>query len=103
MKKTLIFAALIFVALACGSSSSDRDETPDGKKIYEKYCVACHGISGELALNSAKKFPESTLDVEERILVIANGRNLMTPFKGILNDAEIEAVANYTMVLSKNE
>ena len=104
MKKILIFAALsIFIALACGSSASDQDETPDGKTIYEKYCESCHGNNGELSLNGAKKFSESTLNVEERILVITNGRNLMTPFKGILNDAEIEAVANYTMVLSKNE
>ena len=103
MKKTLSFCALAIFAFACGGSAPNQADLNEGKEIYKKYCVACHGENGELALNGAKKFPESTLAVEERVLVITNGRNMMTPFKGLLNEKEIEAVAAYTMVLSKKE
>ena len=103
MKKTLILASIISFVLACGGSAPEKEGAAEGKKIYEQYCVACHGPKGDLALNGAKKFPESTLSVEERVLVITNGRNMMTPFKGLLDEEQIEAVAAYTMVLSKNE
>ena len=103
MKQTLIFIALVSFCIACGGSAPDQTAKPDGKEIYKKYCVACHGENGDLALNGAKKFPESTLSVEERILVITNGRNMMTPFKGLLNEEEIRAVAAYTKILSKKK
>ena len=103
MKEILIFSILITFALACGRSASNKADVIEGKEIYKRYCVACHGQTGDLALNGAKKFPESILSVEERVLVITNGRNMMTPFKGLLNEKEIKAVAAYTMVLSKKE
>lgn len=103
MKKALIFIALISFGLACGESAPDQKTITEGKETYKKYCELCHGESGELALNGAKKFPESTLTVEERILVIANGKNSMTPFKGLLSEKDIAAVAAYTMTLSKSE
>jgi mono/diheme cytochrome c family protein len=103
MKKTLIFTACAVLGLACGGSSPNPTDIDQGKEIYKRFCVACHGEKGDLALNGAKKFPESILTVEERVLVITNGRNLMTPFKGILNEEEIEAVAAYTVVLSKKQ
>ena len=103
MKKSIIFTALAILCMACGAASPDKGDVTEGKEIYRNYCVACHGETGDLALNGAKKFPESTLNLEERILVITNGRNMMTPFKGLLNEEEIKAVAAYTMVLSAKE
>ncbi len=103
MRKVLFFIALAFFGIACSNTTPDKSTDNEGKVIYKNYCVACHGIDGELALNGAKKFPESTLSVEERILVITNGRNMMTPFKEVLSEEEIKAVANYTMVLTKKE
>lgn len=38
--------------------------------------------------------------LEERLEIITHGRNLMTPFRGVLSMDEIEAVAKYTMELS---
>lgn len=103
MRIILTFAILAFLSIACGDSPPSQADLDKGKDIYKKFCVACHGENGELALNDAKKFPESTLSLEERILVIANGRNMMTPFKGLLDENEIKAVAAYTMELSKKE
>ena len=103
MRKILTFATLAFFSFACGDAPSSQADLDKGKDIYKKFCVACHGENGELALNGAKKFPESTLSLEERVLVITNGRNMMTPFKGMLDEEEIKAVAAYTMELSKKE
>lgn len=103
MKKTLSFVALAAYGLACGESTPNQSDFDKGKDIYKKYCVACHGQDGQLALNGAKKFPESILAVEERVLVITNGRNMMTPFKGLLSEEEIKAVAAFTMVLSEKQ
>lgn len=100
---TLVFIAAFIYACGGGASGPSEEMIAKGKETYTKLCVACHGQDGQLALNGAKKFPESTLTWEERIEVIANGRNLMTPFKGILKEDEIKAVAAYTMELSKKK
>ena len=103
MDKILAFIAIASFGLSCGGSTSNQESIPEGKEIYKRFCVACHGQNGELALNGAKKFPESILSVDERVLVITNGRNMMTPFKGLLKKEEIEAVATYTMIFTKKE
>ncbi len=105
MKNLLAIASFTVLLFACGGGSSgpSAEELAKGKETYGKICVACHGPDGQLALNGAKKFTESTLTLEERIEVITNGRNLMTPYKGILKPEEIKAVAAYTMELSKKK
>lgn len=103
MKKVMVFITLALIGLACGGSAPNQEAITKGKEIFKKYCVACHGENGDLALNGAKKFPESTLNTKERVLVITKGRNMMTPFKGLLTEEEIETVAVYTMILSKKE
>ena len=104
----LLFTCGIF--LACGgsgdSSASNNDDAakqetvaqagPDGSKIYKTYCVSCHGIDGAMGLNGAKPIGESILTIEERITLITEGKNTMTPFGGILKEDEIKAVAEYS-------
>ncbi len=110
----LVFAAIGFCILACGNGNDNNKKegqtTPvsqsasdEGKKLYKKYCVACHGPKGKLALNGAKVFSESTMSLDERVVIIKEGRNMMTPFKGLLKEDEIKAVAAYTIELTKGE
>ena len=101
--------------LACGgsdggdaateNSSKETEEVvaagPDGEKVYKTYCVACHGIDGAMGLNGALPIGESQLTVEERVALITNGRNLMTPFGGILKEEEIQAVAEYSLTIGQ--
>jgi len=115
MKKylTILFvAALIF---SCGSeekpansSSSNKKElsatkAPDGKKIFKIRCVVCHGLYGDMEVNGAKNLNLSTLTHTERVEIITNGKNVMTPFKGVLSEEEIAAVAQYTIDAFKKE
>jgi cytochrome c6 len=74
---------------------------PDGKMIFRQYCLTCHGSDGKLGLNGAKDLNLSTLTLEERIGIVTHGKNMMTPFKELLEPAEIEAVAKYTFTLGR--
>ncbi len=94
----------------CGASQADKprvasaaSQAPDGEAIYKKYCIACHGSAGDMGMNGAANLQQSKLSLEERVQVIRDGRNMMTPFKDLLSEAEIEAVAKYTMKFSEGQ
>lgn len=113
MKKFILFAFIAAFVIACGGNSepTESSETkatasaepekpkPDGEKIYKQYCITCHGLYGDMGASGAFNLQTSELTVEERVEVITNGRNLMTPFKSLLNEEKINAVAEYTMTL----
>ena len=114
MKPILTFLILAcFVLIAACNSEESGDALPrkvktktekaeikyDGKKIYQKYCVACHGAFGNSEINGAKDLTVSHMDKKERIEIVKNGKGLMTPFKGTLKPGQIEAVVQYTFDL----
>ena len=118
MKKWILFVAIAGFVIACGNSneetasnstaSSSNSEKPakkavDGAKVYKQYCITCHGLYGDMGASGAFNLTTSELSVEERMTVIANGRNTMTPFKDLLSEEKIKAVAEYTMTLKKEE
>lgn len=75
--------------------SSDEISGVDAEGKYKAFCAACHGFDGKLKVNGAKDLSKSTLPLEESVAQVYHGRGLMTPFKGIMKDAEIVAVAQY--------
>ena len=99
---------------ACGNSggtdsgstastqASAQTEEVDGQKIYKQYCVTCHGLYGDMGASGAYNLTESELSLEERIQIIKNGRKTMTGFQTLLDDEEIEAVAEYTLELKED-
>ncbi len=104
----LLLVYYLFIA-SCGqnaeppaSNSVASSSTPNGEAIYKKYCIACHGAIGDMGMSGAANLQQSQLPLEARIALIRDGRNMMTPFKGILSEEEIEAVAHYTMQLSQS-
>lgn len=110
MKKVFILSMLAMLVYACSqagdenkSSSETTATTPivDGEKIYKTNCVVCHGLYGDMGASGAFNLKTSTLSLEERINVITNGRKVMTPFKGILSEEKIKAVAEYTLKLKQ--
>ncbi len=116
MKRILIFIALAGISWACGDNADSESNTgavasasepepkpegPDGEKIYKQYCVVCHGIYGDMGASGAFNLTESELPVEERMIVIKNGRNAMPAFGAILDEDKIKAVAEYTLTLKK--
>jgi len=70
-----------------------------GKAIYGKYCVLCHGEDGKRQLNGSKDITVSQLSYDLRVTLIMEGKNLMTPFDGILSESEIRDVVAFSMTL----
>ncbi len=63
--------------------------------VFKKNCASCHGLKGDMALSGAKKLTESTASLVEKVAQIYHGKGLMIPYKNVLKDAEIIAVAKY--------
>lgn len=114
MKKLIVFLFISMIIIACGggddstsssTSSTDAKATAkvDGEKIYKQYCVTCHGLYGDMGASGAYNLTESELSVEERMVVIKNGRNTMTGFEALLSEEKIKAVAEYTLTLKDEE
>lgn len=99
--KTFILLILATAFIACGAKNSTLadEQKIDPEKIYKLNCVLCHGINGKLGMNGSKDITISPLSLKERITLIKHGKNTMTPFKDVLSDAEIKAVAKYTLTL----
>jgi len=79
--------------------SDDAVAGVDAKKKYKMFCAACHGFTGDLNVNGAKDLTMSKIGLEESVAQVYHGKGLMTPFKGILKDEEIVAVAKYIETL----
>jgi len=107
MKKIIVFYFFAAFLVACGSYGEPRNTASasthkvDGKSIYKDYCIACHGFYGDMGGSGAFDLTKSTLPLEERVKVIAGGRKLMTPFKGLLSEEKIRAVAEYVGTLKQ--
>jgi mono/diheme cytochrome c family protein len=113
MKKiTIIFLALGFIFFACGNEKPTTNtqqqteqesiaSTPDGAKLYsDAGCIACHGAFGVPVLPTAKNLTDATIVLERRIEVITNGSKndaTMVAFSPRYSEAEIKAIAEYTM------
>lgn len=110
MRKLIIAIVVLFMALSYGclpnesSRSSVNKNVPqskidlslNGEELFAMNCKICHGIRGNLELNGAKDLNKSTLSLDERIEIITNGKNAMTPFRKILSKEEIRLVAEYS-------
>lgn len=83
------------------TGSENSSSGPDGLAVFRQNCVNCHGIDGKLGIQGAKDLTQSPLSLDERILIITNGRNLMAPWGDKLSPAEIRAVAEFTGSLAK--
>ncbi|RLD22728.1 MAG: cytochrome c [Bacteroidetes bacterium] len=96
-----LFGLIIYIGASggCASTEQVKGDVANGKKVYGQYCVLCHGDNGKMQLNGAKDITVSELTFELRLTLIKDGKNLMTPFDGILSESEIQDVAAYSMTL----
>lgn len=113
MKKiTLVMLLLGILFYACGSNETETnaDDTqqvtasePDGEALYQSSnCATCHGAFGDPVLPEAKDLRNPELTLAQRIETITNGSKAnptMIAFKNSLSEAEIKAVAEFTMTL----
>lgn len=100
MKQFLFALAVCLVTLACNEKKPSTSAL-DGKKIYKQNCVLCHGADGKLGVNNSKDLSLSTMTLDERKAIIKNGKGQMIGLGALLDAAEIQAVAEFTMKLKK--
>ncbi len=98
---------LVLLIFSCHNGDRSSQETgikripKTGVAIFNENCKLCHGADGRLGLNGAKDLTISKMPINERFNIIAHGKNLMTPFGALLETAEIDSVAAYTLILSQ--
>jgi len=78
------------------SVSQEEIDAIDAKKKFKMLCSTCHGFKGDLNVNGAKDLSKSNISLAKSVARVYFGKGLMTPFKGVLTDAEIVAVSKYT-------
>lgn len=95
------FCVTLVIILASSSCDNASSAANDGQSIFRTHCVLCHGIDGTLGTNGAKNLEFSEMTLGQRIHIIKKGKKVMTPFEDRLTDAQIRAVAEYTMGFKK--
>lgn len=93
---TLLFLSLVFTLPV----SVEQNEI-DGERLYKKHCKSCHGRKGGLGLKGATNLKKIDITMEQRITSIREGKGIMTPFKNVLEEEEIIAIAKYSETLKK--
>jgi len=77
-------------------------DVDNGKKIYARHCVTCHGVDGVNVMPDAPNFAysERLLRPDSFILAsIKEGKNAMPAYRGMLEDQEILDVITYLRLL----
>jgi len=71
--------------------------TANAEAIFKQNCVACHGnnLEGKLGPNTNLQKVGAKLSKDQIVNQIKNGGNGMTPFKGVLSDDQINALADW--------
>lgn len=77
------------------SASAEEIAAVDVKGKYKMLCQNCHGMNGDVSIAGSKKLTESKASLEESIAQIYFGKGTMMPFKGVMKDHEIVAVAKF--------
>lgn len=107
----VVFVIMLFVAqpsdddVAAGTSNgggayvAETGALPTtGQEIFQVRCSGCHGAKGQggtgprLAGTVVDDFP----DVKDEIAKVAGGGGIMPSFGGVLSDADIRLVVEYT-------
>ena len=83
------------------SADESKVKAVDAKKLFKNYCAICHGRKGNMEINGSKDLSKTNTSLAQRVAQIYFGRGTMTPFKNIIKDEEIIAVAQYIDELKK--
>ena len=89
-----LIAVLALISCANSTANSDGSEHP-GKEVYDNFCVVCHGDDGKLKLSGAFDLSISDMTMDQRILLLNNGGQIMPPFAEVLSEQQITDVADY--------
>ena len=109
MKQFFILLFFGLIIFSCSNTDEPTNElmkeaqTPNGKKLYNRYCVVCHGDNGDAKIGSAFDLSISTLSNDAKFNIIKNGSDNkhMRAFGDDLNEKEISAIVTHLETLKK--
>jgi len=90
-------AAILLLAARAYAAVGDDDKAKitAGEQVYNTYCATCHGDG---LVNGGQTFDLRTLRADERPRFehsVLNGKNQMPPWKGVLNEEQIDQLWHY--------
>lgn len=97
-KLVSLFRIIVLVVIPCVSQTIFASDVFNGKEVFMRHCVACHGSSGEGSMPGLPNFKEGkTLfkNDSELMAIIRDGRGIMPSFNGLIKDDDIRDVAAY--------
>jgi mono/diheme cytochrome c family protein len=83
---------------AQGADAQDDAKIAVGENVYNTYCATCHGDN---LVNTGQTFDLRRLRADERPRFensVRNGKNQMPPWRGVLNDEQIDQLWRYIRV-----
>ena len=101
--RTALLAALA-AALGLAGTPATASDIFSGQRVYETYCVACHGASGYPTVPSAPDFSRGQgLDLPDVMLIpiLKRGKNLMPAYDRIIGEGEMLDVLAYIRTLRR--
>lgn len=93
-----LFAWLVF----CSAAPVSAANVFNGKTIYNDYCQGCHGRSGRGDMPGTPNFTRGGTLMQPDLSLyrqIADGKNAMPGFRGVLSEHEILDVISYIRTL----
>jgi mono/diheme cytochrome c family protein len=93
-----IISSLLLISCAQENASTETSTKEiSGAKIYNQWCVVCHGDKGNANIGGAKDLSISPLSSDEKKHIILNGstNKLMRGFQNDLSEQELEALLQH--------
>jgi cytochrome c6 len=97
----IVSTIVLLIYIGCFLSFTQSSPVPEGKSIFDRYCVKCHGTDGTKGKWGAKNLQRSTLTEEDMIRIITNGKRIMPSWKSRLTEKNILQVISYIKSFKK--
>lgn len=107
-RRVLLVSTFTFLFVSCDSigneSKGNSDEPISGKLLYQKYCTACHGQTGQKRPAGGISLMDSRIEEDAIRQVILYGNNKgMGPYKSMIkNKASLNQLIKHVKTLRKN-
>jgi mono/diheme cytochrome c family protein len=97
LRRMLALAVVMsFAGVAyAGTAADDTAKIAAGETVYNTYCATCHGDD---LVNTGQTFDLRALQADEWPRFensVLNGKNQMPPWKGVLNEQQLDQLWHY--------
>jgi mono/diheme cytochrome c family protein len=104
MRKLVALIPLMSI-ISCSPPSSVNPETGElsGKRVYENYCVSCHGLQGQIKVKSNVTLQESKVnDSVMRHRILYGSKEGMPSYQSLLTKEEINVLIDHIKTAIRN-